>query len=153
MEIDEFEPFMAEHIRRSSEDRMATDRLSMAEALEYVQHQIQTLLPQGLNTEGHLFRVLLDGHGDAIGHFWLFVGHPREALLYDLFVAPAHRRQGLGRATLAIVDRLAMTYGCDRVWLNVVNHNEAARALYTDAGYETAALHMVKFIDKSQTPP
>jgi GNAT superfamily N-acetyltransferase len=52
-----------------------------------------------------------------------------------MFVTPAARRRGHGRALLAALERLAGTFGCSRVRLFTTEVLVEARALYASAGY------------------
>ncbi|MGC9418588.1 MAG: GNAT family N-acetyltransferase [Rhodovulum sp.] len=63
-----------------------------------------------------------------------------EAELLTLAVAPAARRQGLGRARLAAFEAAARSRGAARAFLEVAADNTAARALYAAAGYGAAGL-------------
>ena len=59
-----------------------------------------------------------------------------EMLLYELGVAEAYRRQGIGRAlTLALAD-LARQLGCRGMWVPTEPDNEPAIATYRSAGAE-----------------
>lgn len=56
--------------------------------------------------------------------------------LEDLFVKPAHRGKGHGKALLLALARLAVARGCDRVDWIVLDWNEAALAFYRALGAE-----------------
>nr|WP_245866644.1 GNAT family N-acetyltransferase [Kandeliimicrobium roseum] len=58
-----------------------------------------------------------------------------EAELLMLATDPAHRRQGLGRATLAAFHEEARARDAATAFLEVDEANRAARALYAAAGY------------------
>ncbi len=58
-----------------------------------------------------------------------------EAEILTLAVAPAARRRGLGRRLLAEAGRHAATQGATRLFLEVAEANQAARALYAGAGF------------------
>ena len=63
-----------------------------------------------------------------LGHFWQ---------LRDLFVAPAHRRGGVGQALLKGVCGAAQQNGATRLSLVTESDNEAALKLYANAGFES----------------
>ena len=63
-----------------------------------------------------------------------------EAELMTLAVAPAARRQGLGRALLAEFERQAVLQGASEAFLEVAADNAAAGALYGAAGWVRAGL-------------
>lgn len=54
--------------------------------------------------------------------------------LEDLYVQPAHRGQGVGRALLRHVGRLALARGCGRFEWSVLAWNASAIALYEQMG-------------------
>lgn len=54
--------------------------------------------------------------------------------LEDLYVTPAHRGKGLGRALLLAVARAAHERGCGRFEWNVLDWNEPAQKLYASLG-------------------
>lgn len=55
--------------------------------------------------------------------------------LYDLFVAPAARRSGAGRALLKAAEKLATVNGKFRMDLSTARDNKAAQALYESLGW------------------
>jgi ribosomal protein S18 acetylase RimI-like enzyme len=57
--------------------------------------------------------------------------------LYCVVVDPAFRRQGYAVAVMRALLLEATSLGFDRVWLQVVDGNEPARALYARLGFET----------------
>ena len=61
--------------------------------------------------------------------------HPRVAHLIAMWVDPAHRRSGAGRALTEAVLDWARRADLDEVMLWVVGENEAARRLYEHAGF------------------
>lgn len=54
--------------------------------------------------------------------------------LEDLYVTPAHRGKGLGRALLARLARIAVDQGCGRLEWDVLTWNESAIAVYRRLG-------------------
>ncbi|MFF0741402.1 GNAT family N-acetyltransferase [Streptomyces sp. NPDC004111] len=52
-------------------------------------------------------------------------------------VDPAHRRQGLAKAVMAVLARRALDEGASAAWLQVESDNEGARALYDGMGFTT----------------
>ena len=54
--------------------------------------------------------------------------------LEDLFVRPALRQRGIGRALLAHLARVAMDRGCGRMEWSVLDWNEAAIRVYRSIG-------------------
>ncbi|WP_448602278.1 N-acetyltransferase family protein [Thermoleptolyngbya sp.] len=54
--------------------------------------------------------------------------------LEDLFVRPAYRGQGIGKALLSSLAKLALERGCGRLEWNVLDWNEPAIAFYKRIG-------------------
>jgi GNAT superfamily N-acetyltransferase len=52
-----------------------------------------------------------------------------------MFVSPAHRGQGVARAILAELERIARAHGCRRIQLDTSDYLTGAIALYRAAGY------------------
>jgi GNAT superfamily N-acetyltransferase len=65
--------------------------------------------------------------------FSTFVGRPG-IWLEDLYVDPAHRRRGIGKALLRQVASIAVTRNCGRLEWSVLDWNEPAIALYRAMG-------------------
>jgi GNAT superfamily N-acetyltransferase len=66
-------------------------------------------------------------------NFSTFLGRPG-LYLEDLFVRPAHRRKGYGRAMLAHLASLAEQRGCGRFEWSVLDWNESAIRFYESLG-------------------
>ena len=58
-----------------------------------------------------------------------------EAEIITIGVAPDARRGGIAAAMLEIATRDAATRGAKKIFLEVARDNDAARALYTSAGF------------------
>ena len=96
--------------------------------------------------EAHLFgerpaaeALLAEVGGEAVGYalffptFSTFVGRPG-IWLEDLFVRPAQRGAGIGRALFAHVAGLAVARGCGRMEWSALDWNEPALAFYRGLG-------------------
>ena len=62
------------------------------------------------------------------------------AELTELYVEPAFRRRGLGRALIAYAEQLALVRGASDLVIMTGVGNAAAQALYRAAGYDTYAV-------------
>jgi GNAT superfamily N-acetyltransferase len=86
------------------------------------------------------FQVLIAEHGgEAVGFAFYFFTYStwrgRPCLyLEDLFVRPAFRRHGLGRALLVELARVAVRERCDRFVWQVLDWNAPAIAFYESLG-------------------
>ncbi|NUS00265.1 MAG: GNAT family N-acetyltransferase [Kribbellaceae bacterium] len=97
----------------------------------------QAAARQILNRSRALYAVIPSGEPvKAIGRLALVNDW---AGLYCLAVDPQHRRQGLAQAVIHGLLREASTLGVVRVWLQVVESNAPARALYDRLGFRTVS--------------
>ncbi|MGH2837110.1 MAG: GNAT family N-acetyltransferase [Thermoleophilaceae bacterium] len=105
------------------------------------------LLPNGRLTPGHEIRSMVDDNAAKVGYAWFTIEDRdvgRVVYIYDIAVHPAHRRKGYARLALAEIDAYARAHGCIGVMLHVFGDNEAARRLYSSAGYEETNVIMLK---------
>jgi GNAT superfamily N-acetyltransferase len=72
--------------------------------------------------------------------------------LEDLFVAPAFRGHGLGRALMAHLADVAMNHGCGRFEWIVLDWNEAAMRFYERLGATRLDNWRICRIDETQLP-
>jgi len=74
------------------------------------------------------FAITMEMPGSLrLAHYWQ---------IRDLFVQPAHRRLGVGRALLASVRTAAIASGALRLVVQTEDHNDPALRLYAESGYE-----------------
>lgn len=86
--------------------------------------------------------VLAERDGAAVGHAAWFDGFDtgenyRIAVVMDLYVAPAQRRQGIGRRLLRFVARQARLRARDRLCWGVLPRRRSARRFYAALGAES----------------
>jgi ribosomal-protein-alanine N-acetyltransferase len=84
---------------------------------------------------GYLAEVLEAADGGLMAYFLALPGVD-ELHLLNLTVAPAHQRQGHGRALLEALADLGRQRGMATLWLEVRLSNARARALYGRSGFE-----------------
>jgi ribosomal protein S18 acetylase RimI-like enzyme len=106
-----------------------------------------SLLPDGPASADTLLRRLLRD-GEPAGSLWVRTGgglpDGAGAYVFDVEVAAAYRRQGLGRALLGEAERLCLAAGVPTLGLQVFTENTAALRLYTSLGYRTTGVNHVK---------
>ncbi len=71
-----------------------------------------------------------------LGHYSTFTG-TFYAHVEDVYVAPAHRRQGVAGSMLSFLRDAARELRCSRLELHVLDDNVAARRLYEKYGFES----------------
>jgi GNAT superfamily N-acetyltransferase len=76
-----------------------------------------------------------------------------EAWIGGMATVPAHRRSGLAAAALEAAARAAAEAGCGTLWLEVVDTNAPAVALYRRAGFETERDLVVWTLAPADGPP
>ena len=83
--------------------------------------------------------VLVELSGEPVGFalwfttFSTFRGQP-SLYLEDVFVRPAYRGRGIGKALLAMLARLVTERGCGKLEWSVLNWNEPALGFYRSLG-------------------
>lgn len=89
------------------------------------------------------FRCVIADHDGTPAGFALFFtsystwrGH-HGIRLEDLYVTPAHRGQGIGKALLAHLAKIAVAEGCPRLEWDVLDWNAPAIAFYHSLGAQT----------------
>lgn len=117
-------------------------------ALTLAQAELQLRLDQDLATPGHsLFAIRSVSSGRRVGDLWL--EHRREAgrpvcVVLDIFIEPAERRRGYGRAALLAAEAIAHAAGDEEMRLTVFGDNEPASALYASLGYQRRSARLAK---------
>jgi len=131
-----------------AEENVAAGRWPAEGALERSQQDHDRLLPEGLATPGqHLFSIHDTAHGTEVGNLWLAVTeHPggRSGYIYDVAIAPEHRRRGHAKAAFVALEAVARELGLGDIGLHVFAHNDGAQALYRALGYQVTGLNMRK---------
>jgi GNAT superfamily N-acetyltransferase len=84
--------------------------------------------------------LLAEVDGEPVGLAWgrIEVSEPEEAAAYQMWVAPEHRGQGIGRMLLETIVAWAREANVHRLVLDVTIGNRLAVQLYTRAGFQPA---------------
>ena len=110
------------------------------ERLEHLCIASEDDIERALFVERALVEVVLAWEGDQTAGFALFFHNfstflgRRGLYLEDLFVRPAFRRRGYGRALLVHLARLAVERGCGRFEWTVLDWNAPAIGFYQQLG-------------------
>lgn len=102
------------------------------------------LVPRLRERNDYLGVLAFDGEEPAgLAHgfegFSTFMARPL-LNIHDVFVAPAHRGQGLAPRMLARLEELARERGCGKLTLEVLESNTPAQAAYRKFGFEAYML-------------
>ncbi len=135
---EEFARWLELSAQRQADDRAWVNGSDPAVERAQVNAMVPVLLPNGLDSPGHAFRVARDASGEELGFVW--VGALPDApegtcILFDLFVHEPHRGRGIGRAILEQTFDLLRADEVDTVVLYVRADNAPARALYARLGF------------------
>ena len=114
--------------------------LAVYEKLEHLVVATEKMMEQGLFDEGSRAEAILcSADGEAVGmaiythNFSTFLGR-KGLYLEDLFVEPAHRGKGYGKALLVSLARIAQERGCGRFEWMVLDWNEPSIRFYESLG-------------------
>lgn len=85
----------------------------------------------------------------SVGCLWMGtaidqVSGDRHAHIFLLYVAPEHRRRGLGRSLMQRAETWAAERGDRQISLQVFHHNAAALELYKSMDYQPQSIALVK---------
>lgn len=120
----------------------------LEQALARARQQYEEYLPDGLQTDGMLLRVVVDEHGVDVGVLWIGRHLQRAGMgfVWEIEIDEQHRGRGLGRATMLAAEEIAREQGWSAIALSVFGFNAPARRLYESLGYGTVAVQMVKHL-------
>lgn len=123
----------------------ARDVYTYEQIARQVQQTVQTLLRGRWNA----ILVAEDADGTNLGHVW--IGETRDSYtgatrgyIYDLYVVPEARGQGIGRGLLQRAEERSRQRGHHELGLTVSTENETARRLYESEGFAVERLLMSK---------
>lgn len=142
----EYQVFIERSVREYAENKLEAGMFQPATAIEQSRAEFTALLPQGLATPGQLLYTAFDRDGAAVGLVWLALPSPERstAWVYELWVEPAARGKGYGRAIMLAGERELAARGVTELGLNVFGSNATARHLYESLGYRVTAQQMAK---------
>lgn len=133
-------------VRDYAKDKVWAGAWSSEEAPRRAAADVDGLLKDGTDTEGHYLYLLQDpSKAEEVGVVWIAVldsSVGRSIWIYDIQIHEPFRRKGHATRALRAVEERATELGADKVELHVFGHNPAARALYEKVGYETTSVVM-----------
>ena len=145
-----FAEWRARTARLYAEEKVGAGNWLPEDAERLSEQEFQRLLPKGRATPDHEIRSMVNDAGERVGQTWFTIEDRdpgRVVFIYDIEVAPEHRRHGYGRLALAEIEAFASEHGCIGVMLHVFGNNEAARNLYRTEGYVETNVIMLKRVD------
>ncbi|HET6845402.1 MAG TPA: GNAT family N-acetyltransferase [Anaerolineales bacterium] len=146
----EFDDFLEHDIRVYAQERTQAGFWSEAEAITRSRKEHKALLPDGLRSRyHHLYTIRESEQGEALGVLWLktdFDTSRATGFIFDIEIHEPHRRKGFAREAMHELENVSRGMGLRQLGLHVFAHNEAARALYEELGYQVASMNMLKDI-------
>ena len=147
----EFETYLARLIPEYAQEHLQAGSLTPENALQESERQTRALLPDGVHTEDQYLYVIEDeADGTPVGVLW-FARQDRgtgpHAFVYDVEIDPAFRRRGYGSQAFRLLENKVRELGLSAISLHVFGHNHAARAMYTQLGYDEKHVIMTKTLD------
>lgn len=131
----EFGPWHERQVQAYAEENLARTGGDLDRALARSRTDFATALPDGLATADTSL-VVLTAAGEPVGHLWLAHHRPGgQTFGFELEILPSRRRQGWGRAAIALAGKLASEGGDTVLGLHVFGDNAAARLLYESSGF------------------
>lgn len=143
-----FPSFEAECTSAYAQDNVRAGRWPASGGLARAAEEFRRLLPQRLNTPGHLvYDILEHPGGPTVGFLWFAefeVAGTRAGFIYSVHIQPAHRGRGHAKAAIDLIEAQSLARGLSTVSLHVFSHNAAAQALYRSLGYGITGFNMLK---------
>lgn len=120
--------------------------MSMEEANEKAEKQIESLLPDQENTEGqYLYHIKSDER--LAGYLWFHVNsEEKKSFLYHIYILEVFRKQGIAHEALRFFEEEAKKLGAASIGLHVFGSNENAINLYRKLGFKQASVSMNKIL-------
>ena len=135
----EFDEFVDQHVRDRARNSAFALGLQPSHSLTQARDEVSAMLPDGLATSNHFFyRPVLGSDRLAVGWVWYSLearGSQMHALLHELRIVETHRRMGLGRDVMKLIQDRARRVGANQIHSMTFTHNLHARELLQKAGY------------------
>lgn len=141
-----FSEWLETAIAEYARDLLATG-LTVERARCEASTQLRGYFPQGGPSNGHAVFHVVDGEGTEVGYLWVgpdSSSDPGAWWIWDIFIIPAHRGFGFGRAAMELGEQYARSQGATTLGLNVFGSNKTAQALYFSLGFEVTHIKMRK---------
>lgn len=143
----EFDAFLERDIKEYAEENVKAGYWSKTDALKRSRKEHERLLPEGLKTKDHYLFTIETSLDGRVGMVWLRTDHESpvpSGFIFDLYIDEAFRRKGYARQAMLQLEAKAREFGLKKLGLHVFAHNQGARALYENLGYQVSSLNMIK---------
>ena len=143
----EYDAWLERVIPAYADEKVASGQWPASSALERSLKEFAELLPRGRDTESNHIYTVLGAEGEGVGTLWIAIkdrADRRIAYVYDVVIAPKHRRRGHAVRAFQALEQEAARLGLGGIALHVFGHNHEAQALYRKLGYVATNISMFK---------
>jgi len=145
----EYDAWLERVIPAYADEKVASGQWPASSALERSLKEFAELLPRGRDTESNHIYTVLGAEGEGVGTLWIAIkdrADRRIAYVYDVVIAPKHRRRGHAVRAFQALEQEAARLGLGGIALHVFGHNHEAQALYRKLGYVATNISMFKAV-------
>ncbi len=119
-------------------------------AINLAKKELNRSFPNGLESNEHSLLCIDSKSGvksDLVGYLWHSIKvEDNSTFIYDLFVFPEHRGEGIGTDAILELEKQLKMKGINQIKLRVAYHNERALKLYKEVGFIVTGYSMSKSI-------
>ena len=146
----DFAEFLAYFIPDYAAEIAANYHLSSDDALAQAKREAAASLPDGERTEGQSLKSIVrteNGTEQRIGYLWYRANaEDSSAFIYDFYLLPEFRSQGLGSLAMKSLESLLASEGIRQIKLRVAAENAHAKKVYEANGYQVTGYNMNKLL-------
>ncbi len=148
MNADEFINFIDYFVPEYAVDLAASYDISNTKALERAQRAVVEYFPEGVETKGHVLLCIVDADSsENLGFLWYQPKeNDRSAFIYEFHILPAFQNKGLGKKSLAVLEKTLSKEGFKTIQLRVAPDNAGAKHVYDVSGFKVTGISMSKSI-------
>lgn len=123
-------------------------RYSRDVALVYVVDEVNSFLPQGVETPGE-FLYCIESDSSVIGFLWYrLINGGKTIFINDILILPEHMGRGYGKAAMKVLESRAAAQDAEHIELRVAYDNQRAQGLYKQAGFLETGINMIRKVPR-----
>jgi len=145
MSSEEFLQYLDVTVVNYAKEKVASGNWSQEESLPKAKEEYAQLLPDAEKSKNNYLYTVFDNNL-AVGMIWLAQKANGEGFIYEILISDTYRGRGYGKAAMKEIEVIAKELGMTKIGLHVFGHNQVARSLYENLGYETTNVVMAKTI-------
>lgn len=141
----EYKTFINKSIKRFAKENVKSGFWKQKEALEESKSQYKRNMGKGYKESKYDFYNILNNNHEKVGYLHLSKEY-KLLFISEIYIRKKYRNLGYGKATLNQVEIVAQNVGIKKVGLYIFSHNEIAKSLYTQSGFNTISEFRIKRI-------